>query len=150
MTILVVEDNDQVRDVITLILAAHGYDVAVASNGMEALEFLHRRKDVDLVLSDVQMPLLDGWHLRDTMLSNATLALVPIVMMTSEMTPSSSDVPLLRKPFGTHELLETVRTQCRKTVRRIEVMHRQQDRDVSLASTLVQERQRVVVLCRER
>ena len=118
MTILVVEDNDQVRDVITLILAAHGYDVAVASNGMEALGFLHHRKDVELVLSDVQMPLLDGWHLRDVLLSNASLALVPIVLMTGGMTPSRGDVPLLRKPFGMCELLETVRTHCRKRTRR--------------------------------
>jgi len=121
MAILVVDDNEQVRSVITLILAAHGYEVASASNGMEALGCLDRRKDIDLVLSDVQMPLLDGWRLRDAILSRATLADVPIVMMTGGMTPVPNDVTLLRKPFGMYELLETVSIQCRRKVRRIEM-----------------------------
>ena len=118
MAILVVDDNEQVRSVITLILAAHGYEVAIASNGIEALAFLDRRKDVELVLSDVQMPLLDGWRLRAAILSRATLADVPIVMMTDAKTPVPKDVILLSKPFGIYELLETVGIECRRKAKK--------------------------------
>ncbi len=119
MIILVVEENDYIRDVITVILQGEGYEVAVASNGLEAIHFLRRRNDIDLVLADVMMPFMDGWQLRLAMLARADIAAVPIVMMTGGLAPSAAGLPLLRKPFGMKELLEVVRTQCRRKEREI-------------------------------
>ena len=59
-----------------------GYAVRVAANGREALELL-RREPADLVLTDVEMPLLDGLGLTETIRKSRTLAKTPVVILTS-------------------------------------------------------------------
>jgi len=119
MPVLVVEGNDHVRDVITAILGIDGYEVVLASSGIEALHLLRRRQDIVLVLMDVTEPMLDGVTLRQTMLATPVLAAIPFVMMTGGIRPALLPPgALLRKPFGMSELLETVRTRAAGTRRR--------------------------------
>ncbi len=67
-TILIVEDNAQVRDISREILKRRGYTVLIAENGKEALTILKQQKEpVDLILSDVVMPEMDGKNLLDRM-----------------------------------------------------------------------------------
>ncbi len=65
-TILLVEDEEMVSETAKLSLSAHGYQILCARDGMEALEIFHdRRKDIDLIISDVVMPRMGGRDLLD-------------------------------------------------------------------------------------
>jgi len=62
-TILIVEDDSSLRDVISETLKLEGYTVASADNGEQALKILQRNKNIALLLSDVQMQPMDGYDL---------------------------------------------------------------------------------------
>lgn len=75
------------RRVVADILSALGVDCIHASNGQEGLDLLASRKDIDLVLSDVHMPAVDGLEfLENAQLLNQTKP-VPVVMLTNESDP---------------------------------------------------------------
>ena len=58
-SILIVDDEEDIRDALTMVLEGAGYDVMVASNGNEAVE-LQRKQPVDLIITDIIMPEKDG------------------------------------------------------------------------------------------
>jgi CheY-like chemotaxis protein len=80
--ILVVDDALTVRELQRTILERAGYEVLVAVDGLDALDQLEREK-VDLILTDVEMPQLDGLSLCRQLRANATTANLPIVILTS-------------------------------------------------------------------
>src|SRR5689334_23169154 len=103
-TILIVEDEFAIADMLSALLEDEGYHVVLASNGREGLARLADSKThVDLVLCDVMMPILDGRELRKTMKSDPGLMNIPIVLMSAaeESSTSRNGVtgPFLRKPF---------------------------------------------------
>ncbi len=63
--VLVVDDEDSLREICKEALSEHGYQVLEAKNGVEALDILKRERDVDIVLSDLNMPEMDGMALID-------------------------------------------------------------------------------------
>ena len=113
-TILLVEDEHMVRTVTERGLTRHGYKVMSASNGEDALELLASGEPVDLLISDVVMPLMDG----PTMVRAARKDWpdLPILFMSGyaeEQLRKSIDidnVAFLPKPFSMIELAEAVRT----------------------------------------
>ena len=113
-TILLVEDEHMVRTVTERGLTRHGYKVMSASNGEDALELLASGEHVDLLISDVVMPVMDG----PTMVRAARLEWpdLPILFMSGyaeEQLRNSIDidnVAFLPKPFSMIELAEAVRT----------------------------------------
>jgi CheY-like chemotaxis protein len=117
MTVLIVEDDEDIRSMVAVILDSEGYQVAVANDGHEALRFLRTARNVGLVLTDIMMPILDGWMLLHAMRSDAALAGIPVVVMTGSLTPSPipTAVQILKKPFRMDALLETVRSQYQGT-----------------------------------
>jgi len=112
-TILLVEDEPMVRTVAERALSRHGYSVMTASNGEDALEILAQADGVDLLISDVVMPVMDG----PSMVREArkTHPDVPILFMSGyaeEQLRKSIDlekVAFLPKPFSMQELAEAVR-----------------------------------------
>ena len=112
-TILIVEDEDMVRNVAERALARHGYTVLTAAHGEEALEVLAARGKVDLLVSDVVMPTMDG----PTMVRHARERFpdLPILFMSGyaeEQLRKSIDldrVSFLPKPFSVKDLAEAVR-----------------------------------------
>ena len=116
MTILVVEDDEDIRAMIAVILDSDGYDVAVARDGQEALRYLHANHSrVDLVLSDIMMPFVDGWLLLHAIRQDSALSSIPVVLMSGAMTPARlpEGVALIKKPFRMEELSEMVRSRSR-------------------------------------
>lgn len=114
-SVLLVDDDPDIRELIATLLAARGYEVTTASNGLEALESLRRASMLPaLILLDVMMPKMDGWAFRAAQVRNERLAAIPVVLLSA-----SSDVDQLalergmtgsvRKPFGLKELLAAVR-----------------------------------------
>ncbi len=86
-SVLVVDDALTVRELQRSILERAGFDVRVASDGVEALALL-AEAPVDLVLTDLEMPRMDGFGLTEAIRAHPTLANLPVLMLTSR----SSDV----------------------------------------------------------
>jgi two-component system cell cycle sensor histidine kinase/response regulator CckA len=112
-TVLLVEDEAMVRTVAERALARHGYTVLSAENGEEALEILGREKKVDLMISDVVMPTMDGpATVRAARKTHPELPILFISGYAEEQLRKSIDIPnvaFLAKPFSVQELAETVR-----------------------------------------
>ncbi|MCY0999617.1 response regulator transcription factor [Myxococcus sp. MISCRS1] len=111
-TVLVVEDEDDIRAAIAEILEGEGYDVTVACNGREAMEELTDVRYVpSLILLDLMMPEMNGHEFLERRKAIARLRNVPVMVLTAVTT----DIPpgansLLRKPFSVEELLDAVRS----------------------------------------
>ncbi|WP_129792912.1 response regulator [Sphingosinicella sp. CPCC 101087] len=112
-TILVVEDEAMVRTVAERALVRHGYNVLVAENGEAALEILGREEKIDLMISDVVMPTMDGpTTAREARKRDPDLPILFISGYAEEQLRKSIDVPnvsFLAKPFSVQQLAETVR-----------------------------------------
>ncbi len=110
-TILLVEDEVSIAELVTEILQEAGYEVVVAWNGREALDLLGARHP-DLVLSDVMMPLVDGRDLCNMVRSGDGTRGVPVVLMSalqeSAVRGSCDYSAFVRKPFEVDTLLATV------------------------------------------
>ncbi len=121
-SIVVMEDDETLRLMITAILKKHDYLVFAAANGKIGLDLVRQTKP-DLVLSDVQMPVLDGLGMLTQLRADPLIATMPVVLLTSlgeraniRMGMSSGADDYLTKPFLPQELLEAVQTQMRKRV----------------------------------
>lgn len=112
-TILLVEDEDMVRAVAERALTRQGYTVVTATNGEEALEVLKTREDIDLLLSDVVMPIMDGptmvKHARDRFPDMPILFMSGYAEEQLRKSISIQNVGFLPKPFSVQQLSEAVR-----------------------------------------
>jgi len=107
--ILVVDDEQSVREMISLGLTTQGYRVLTAANGADAIALFERRAgEVCLVLLDSDMPMLNGKATIPFL--RASSPAVPIVLMSGQMNAGSAaeSLPKLVKPFKLEELLNTV------------------------------------------
>ncbi|WP_045728391.1 response regulator [Xanthomonas sp. GPE 39] len=106
-TILLVEDDQTIRELAADMLAADGYRVLAASTAHEAMEKLARHPDVDLIFSDVQMPRCDGLGMvRQLRRKGIEL---PVLLTSGLHTPEADHLPaqtdFLPKPYRRSELL---------------------------------------------
>ncbi len=113
-TILVVENETSNRIFIERVLSIRGYRCLSASNGREALDLLDREQ-VDLILTDLSMPVLDGYKATQLMRARPGLENVPIVAVTAfalndegEAAKQIGCTEYLTKPFKPRQLLEVV------------------------------------------
>lgn len=81
-TVLVVDDNDMNRDVLSRRLQREGYEVSTVENGKKALEILGVEK-YDIVLLDIMMPDMDGFETLKRIRGNDKLKTLPVIMLTS-------------------------------------------------------------------
>ena len=115
-SILVVDDSITTRTLEKSILEAHGYRVRIAVDGMEALAQLRAEK-VDLVISDVQMPRMDGFELLEAIKKDRDLAQIPVIVVTSlerredreRGLSLGADAYIVKKKFDQEELLAAIR-----------------------------------------
>jgi CheY-like chemotaxis protein len=110
-SILIVEDEFGLAEMMREMLSELGYDVALAINGRLALDILGERQ-VDLVITDMMMPVMDGAELAKAIRQHERLRATPIVMMTSLPSAILPDSDLfdavLRKPFTPNLLLVSI------------------------------------------
>ena len=116
--ILVVDDSITVRRVTQRLLKREGYRVALASDGLDALEKLQEEKPT-VVLSDIEMPRMDGFDLARNIRGDAKLRDLPIIMITSRIAGKHREHAkelgvdhYLGKPYSEDELLGLVRSYC--------------------------------------
>jgi CheY-like chemotaxis protein len=112
--VLVVDDDEAIRDATRVLLEEEGYVVEVAADGAEALHRLALQPTPALILLDLMMPVMNGPALLEALESHADLAQIPVVIMTAaeaRAETSSLRYPLLRKPFSIDALIQAVTAQ---------------------------------------
>ncbi|WP_455755956.1 response regulator [Sulfurimonas sp.] len=82
--ILIVDDSSMIRSVVSKATKKLGYEVAEASNGKEGLEQLIKHDDISLIVSDINMPIMDGMTMVAQIKENEKFKYTPIVMLTTE------------------------------------------------------------------
>ncbi len=81
-TILLVEDNEMNRDMLSRRLQRKGYTVVIAHDGEQAL-VLARAQDPDLILMDISLPKMDGWEVTRLLKSNPETSEIPVIALTA-------------------------------------------------------------------
>ena len=116
--ILVVDDSITVRRVTQRLLHREGYRVALAGDGLQALELLQDERPA-VVLSDIEMPRMDGMELTRQIRQDPAFADLPIIVITSRIAQKHRDYAAalgvndyLGKPYAESELLSLIRTHC--------------------------------------
>ena len=111
-TVLVVEDEFGIAELLDALLTEEGYQVVTALNGRDGLDLLAREQPV-LVLSDYMMPVMDGAAMLARIRADPALQGIPVVMMSSMPEAAVAQrcagyAAFLRKPFKLFELLDVV------------------------------------------
>ena len=111
--VMLVEDDGSIREFLTLVLESHGYDVAAARDGQEALDLLEETVP-DVVLTDLEMPRLDGWQLISTLRFDPVVSQVPVIVISAAVGPLSQDDlgvhAVIEKPFLVENLIQVLET----------------------------------------
>ncbi|WML35199.1 response regulator transcription factor [Clostridium sp. OS1-26] len=116
-TILVVDDEKEIRDLIGIYLANEGYKVIKVANGLEALNHLEK-EEIDLIILDIMMPSMDGIEACIKIRENKNM---PIIMLSAKsedmdkilgLTTGADDY--ITKPFNPLELIARVKSQLRR------------------------------------
>src|SRR5438105_1865395 len=116
-SILVVEDDADIREALTLILQDEGYDVDGAANGQEALDQLRHGRRADLIVLDLMMPVMDGWQFRSEQQRDPTLAAIPVMIVSADgsiqhKAASIGAVDYVKKPIDLDRFLSLVGRHC--------------------------------------
>jgi PAS domain S-box-containing protein len=129
-TVLVVDDDPTIRDLVGRALTKHGFSVDVARNGREGLERARELLPAAIVL-DVMMPELDGWGVLTELKADSTTAEIPVVILTileqSEVGFALGAVDYLVKPVQTDRLAAVLQRYCRASTARVLIID--DDRD---------------------
>jgi DNA-binding NtrC family response regulator len=116
-TVLVVDDEPLLRKLMRLMLEQAGFEVLTATDGRDAMKVSEmHRGHIDLLVSDVRMPVMDGPTLVQEMLETDPNLPVLFVTGSSERVPRRKDkyFPFIEKPFSAGNLLGTVRKMLEK------------------------------------
>ncbi|MFQ4141608.1 hybrid sensor histidine kinase/response regulator [Chlorogloeopsis sp. ULAP02] len=121
--ILVVDDAISLRQTLSLTLQKFGYQVLQAQNGVDALEKLQRHPEVSLVISDLEMPRMNGFELLNNVRQSQNLANKPVLILTSrsadkhrQLAQALGATAYLTKPYLEHEFLSTVNNLINKDI----------------------------------
>jgi DNA-binding response OmpR family regulator len=114
--ILIADDDPDLLELLKMDLSFQEYDILTAVNGKEALEFATKEEGLDLVLLDVMMPYIDGYHVASEICSKMGSNAPKIMIMTSRDTNREKGIALmsgaiavLQKPFGMAELHKKIK-----------------------------------------
>ena len=115
--VLLVDDQEEARDALAMLLKNEGFAVREASDGQEALDALYDGPRPCLVVLDLMMPGMDGWEFRRRQLRSPLFARIPTVVLSGHANLSAAATGLgaheiLAKPVVLGRLLELVRDYC--------------------------------------
>lgn len=106
--VLVVDDDEDVRQSLADALEEVGYSVKGARDGIEALEAIRIRRP-DLVITDLMMPSMSGWELLGALHDDPELASIPTLILTAVRQPRTDvNTPMLAKPVDLQRLLGAI------------------------------------------
>jgi two-component system response regulator VicR len=124
-TIVCIEDEPEMVDLIRLILSRKGFDVLGAGTGMEGLDII-RNRTPDLVLLDLMMPDMDGWEVYQQMKADEKTHDIPVIVVTAKAQSIDKVLGLhiakvddyIAKPFSPQDLLASVEKVLQNQVER--------------------------------
>jgi CheY-like chemotaxis protein len=112
--ILLVEDNEMNRDMLSRRLQRHGYEVRIAENGAQAIDKA-TAEPPDLILMDLSLPVMDGWEATERLRGEAHTAEVPIIALTAHAREKDEEGALAAgcngfetKPVDIRRLVDTI------------------------------------------
>lgn len=118
-TILTVDDSRTMRDMVSHTLKGAGFNVLVADDGQHALDTLKGAGTVDLVITDLNMPGMDGFGLIESLRASTAYKYVPILMLTTESDTEKKErgkalgaTGWIVKPFNPEKLVQIVNKLC--------------------------------------
>jgi two-component system sensor histidine kinase/response regulator len=118
--ILIVDDEQNLRDTITELLILNNYDVKEAENGQEALKILEFWTP-DLIISDIMMPVMDGYLFQEIVKDTETLNQIPFIFLTAKNDPSEIEKSTLMgvdlfliKPFKIDDLIKIIEVKIER------------------------------------
>ncbi|MEO5970067.1 MAG: response regulator [Bdellovibrionia bacterium] len=117
MKVLIIDDDKDICETISLVLQYHGYSSAYVQSGHEGLAYLERESSqVCLVLLDLMMPGMNGWQVLKKIEENALTTSIPIFILTAFVGPIENINPnsIIRKPLDIDTLLNIVQQNCLK------------------------------------
>jgi CheY-like chemotaxis protein len=117
MSILLVEDDPDLRGALAAVLEISGYSVVEAEDGREALGQLRSGGPVCLILLDLFMPEMNGWAFREEQMKDPLLSAIPVLVMSADSLAAKRSVTpgvvaTLTKPVEIDRLLELVGQHC--------------------------------------
>lgn len=109
--ILLVEDDEAIRETLRLALELEGYTVVTATNGKEGIDTLSRMPRPFLILLDLMMPVMDGWGFVSSLEAIRKLKGIPVVVVTafSDNAKSIKANQVIKKPVDLDELSQVVK-----------------------------------------
>jgi len=114
-SILIIEDEPDLQDVLRVALETDGYEVAVVDNGRDALKHLRSTPSTCLIILDLFLPVLNGQRFRAAQLRDRSLAWIPVIVMSGGVEAGREARELgarlfVRKPVDLDEFREVVRS----------------------------------------
>lgn len=111
--LMIIDDDDDLRAALHMIMSAQGYAVSAYGNARRALGALQHERKPFLILLDLMMADMSGWEFRAAQLEDPQLASIPVVVLTAvsslgERVRALSDLEIMEKPFDLDALLATV------------------------------------------
>ena len=116
-SILIVEDDLDLREALSEVLRDEGYTVAMAADGREALDLLRRQSRPSLILLDLTMPVMNGWQFRAEQRQDPDLSGIPVVVLSAgerlaEQVTALGITDYVRKPIELSRLLRLIERYC--------------------------------------
>lgn len=114
-SVLIIEDDEDILEVLKISLEFKGYNVSTATNGRIGLEILPHLEKPCLILLDLMMPVMDGWAFVEALEHDVVLASIPVVVVTAFAEKATSVKlarKIIKKPIDTETLLRTVEQYC--------------------------------------
>lgn len=113
--ILIIEDEIAVRESIRDVLEIRGFNVVLAQDGVEAIQYLTSAEDLPcMIILDLMMPKMNGWQFLDYQRAHPKFSDIPVVLCSAykESAVSIKSQAMLTKPVQRQALLQTVETFC--------------------------------------
>ncbi|MCC5927716.1 MAG: response regulator [Cyclobacteriaceae bacterium] len=114
-TILIVDDSESIRELVSYVLNEAGYEIHIGIDGEDAQKYLDGRK-IDLVITDLNMPKIDGIELIKVVRAHANYSFTPILLLTTESQATKKEMAKVAgatgwivKPFVKEKLLAVVK-----------------------------------------
>lgn len=115
-TVVVVEDDADIRDTFQQLLEMEGYTVRTASNGKEGLAVIREEKHPCMVILDLMMPIMNGWEFLKEQKADPELASIPVVVVTAagrrDVEINLPAKAVLKKPIELDTLVGVVKQYC--------------------------------------
>lgn len=116
-TILLVEDDDDIRSTLKEVLELEGYSVATAAHGQEAFERLEEIERPCIILLDLMMPVMNGWEFLEKQKVHKKFSSIPVLVVSAageKARSASAAQGFVKKPIEVDGLLELIKKYCNK------------------------------------